>query len=52
MAKQQGLSGAVSASKAASGRSVKVLVVERATREESYRSKTVFGLDAYSSFEP
>ncbi len=33
-------------SKAASERSVKVVVVERATREESYRSKTVFGLDA------
>ena len=47
MAKQRGLSGAVSASKAASERSVKVVVVERATREESYRSKTVFGLDAY-----
>lgn len=30
----------------ASERSVKVVVVERATREESYRSKTVFGLDA------
>lgn len=34
MAKQRGLSGAVSASKAASERSVKVVVVERATREE------------------
>ena len=41
MAKQRGLSGAVSASKAASERSLKVVVVERATREESYRSKTV-----------
>ncbi|KAK8492057.1 hypothetical protein V6N11_014180 [Hibiscus sabdariffa] len=37
----RGLSGAVSASKAASERSLKVVVVERATREESYRSKTV-----------
>ena len=34
--------GCPEASKAASERSVKVVVVERATREESYRSKTVF----------